>query len=261
MYRKWSVLVLAAAVVFTAAARMPVVPTGTSPVLAAEGNAGNPGVLPAQSHPYGKTYGEWGAGWWQWALAIPLAQNPVVDPTGAQVALGQSGPAWFLAGTFGGPPVVRECTIPAGKGLYLPLLNSFVFYPNPDETVADLRTQAAESPDVLAAEGVMTCSIDGVELRDLLAYRASDPYPEGFAVVLPDDNPWASYGITAGTYAPCVSDGYAVMLAPLSAGTHTIQLYASRPAFRSAYLSDYYGFDVWIDALTVDVTYHLTVKR
>jgi hypothetical protein len=247
MYKKWSVLVLATAVL-------------TAAVLAGTGNP-NPQVLPPASHPYGQTYGEWGAAWWQWALAIPMAQSPVADTTGENAAIGQSGPMWFLAGTFGGPPVVRECTIPTGKGLYLPLANYFVFYPAPDETVDDLRTLAAESNDVLAAEGVLTCAIDGVELKDLLTYRATDPYPDGFSVVLPDDNMWADYGITAGTYAPCVCDGYAVIWAPLSAGTHTIQLYAFRPAYRSAYLSDYYGYDIWIDAFTVDVTYHLTIEH
>ncbi len=27
----------------------------------------NPGVLPPESHPFGKTYGEWSNAWWQWA--------------------------------------------------------------------------------------------------------------------------------------------------------------------------------------------------
>jgi hypothetical protein len=39
--------------------------------------------------------------------------------------MGQDGPVWFLAGTPGGP-VTRDCTIPEGKQLYFPLVNTWV---------------------------------------------------------------------------------------------------------------------------------------
>src|SRR5262249_33125691 len=64
------------------------------------GARGNPGVLPPSSNPYGRSYGEWGAAWWQWALSLPLSESPLNDPTGAHIAAGQSGPVWFLSGTF-----------------------------------------------------------------------------------------------------------------------------------------------------------------
>lgn len=79
----------------------------------------NPGILPPQSKPYGKTYGQWGADWWRWALSIPADSNPILDPTGASCGLGQSGPVWFLAGT-GGAAVTRECSVPAGRALFSP---------------------------------------------------------------------------------------------------------------------------------------------
>ena len=95
------------------------------------GNEGNAGVLPPGGSPYGATYGEWGARWWQWAFSLPLADSPLDDPTGAHIAAGQSGPVWFLAGTFC-PDLVscsvavatRTATIPPGKALFLPLLNN-----------------------------------------------------------------------------------------------------------------------------------------
>src|SRR5574341_1319356 len=67
----------------------------------AQGNP-NPGVLPPRATAYGMTYGEWSARWWQWGLGQPAATNPIDDPTGAFCDVGQSGPVWFLAGTFGG---------------------------------------------------------------------------------------------------------------------------------------------------------------
>jgi len=42
----------------------------TSPAQAA-GPTPTPGVFPINSAPYGKTYGEWSAKWWQWDLSCP----------------------------------------------------------------------------------------------------------------------------------------------------------------------------------------------
>ncbi len=57
-----------------------------------KGNAGNPGVLPPHSQPYGKSYGEWATKWWQWALSIPADRNPLTDLTGAFAGEDQCGP-------------------------------------------------------------------------------------------------------------------------------------------------------------------------
>jgi hypothetical protein len=53
----------------------------------------NPGVLPPNSHPFGRTYGEWSAKWWQWAVSIPASNSPITDTTGANCAVNQSGKA------------------------------------------------------------------------------------------------------------------------------------------------------------------------
>src|SRR5215831_19135202 len=75
----------------------------------------NPGVLPVQSRPYGFTYGEWSARWWQWLFLLPLDNSPLFGT--ADCSVGQSGPVWFL----GGSPSPRPgCTVPAGKALFFP---------------------------------------------------------------------------------------------------------------------------------------------
>lgn len=71
----------------------------------------------------GKTYGQWAAAWWQWALSAPTPVNPLVDPVGADCAAGQSGSVWFLAGTFGGA-VTRTCNVPVGRSLFFPVANN-----------------------------------------------------------------------------------------------------------------------------------------
>src|SRR6478609_9348552 len=62
-------------------------------------------AFPLNSKPYGSTYGEWTAKWWQWALSIPKDINPGGDTSGKYCALKQSGPVWYLSGTFGGAAV------------------------------------------------------------------------------------------------------------------------------------------------------------
>src|SRR5690349_1562093 len=100
----------------------------------------------AQAQPvtdYGASYGEWSARWWEWALSIPAAQNPVLEQNGANCGIGQVGNVWFLAGSFSGNPVTRACTLPAGKPIFFPLINAAGFDPQGNETILDLRINYA----------------------------------------------------------------------------------------------------------------------
>src|SRR5580765_1127192 len=72
--------------------------------LIAGGNEGNPGIAPPHSRSHGKTYGEWSAAWWTWALQLPVAgppTHPFIDDPSFDVTEGQSGDVWFLAAPFG----------------------------------------------------------------------------------------------------------------------------------------------------------------
>src|SRR6266567_9555639 len=92
--------------------------------LTAVASFGDTVIVPPNSTPnaaYGKTYGEWAAAWWQWGLSVPAAVNPILDTTGADAGQGQTGPVWFLGGTFGGGTIKRTLTIPAGKAIFIPV--------------------------------------------------------------------------------------------------------------------------------------------
>jgi hypothetical protein len=69
--------------------------------------AAQPETFPPGTDPYGVSYGEWSAEWWKWLNSSPEDRNPATDTTGAFCAENQnaSGPAWFLAGTFGSKEV------------------------------------------------------------------------------------------------------------------------------------------------------------
>jgi hypothetical protein len=197
---------------------------------AGRGNAGNPGVLPPQSHPHGKTYGEWTAAWWQWALSIPEAQNPVADTPGEFADVGQSGPVWFLAGTFGNS-AERTVTIPAGKTIFFPVVNwvfgAAVF--DCDPTVpgvpCDVPTLREKAAAATTGAEVVEAWIDGTQVKNMREYRAVSPEP--FSITFPEG---AVFGIPAGTHYPHVADGYWLMLAPFSKGKHTIQVHVENSA-------------------------------
>ena len=227
---------------------------------AAAGNP-NPGVLPPHANAYGHSYGEWSALWWRWVTGIPWDQNPVVDTTGEFAATGQSGPVWFLAGTFGGS-ANRTAVVPAGKGLFFPIINEVWITTCVGEprTIDGIRPFVAPSIDAVESVSV---EIDGVALRGLERHRAESPLfcapldifgitspadlegscPDGVAADCMDlPIPAEHFGPDHG-FGPAMSDGYWVMLAPLAAGDHMIHFTATRG-----------GEPVQ------DVTYHLTVK-
>ena len=52
------------------------------PAAPATANGGDAGVFAPQAHPYGSSYGEWAAKWWQWVLTQPTPTNPLLDATG-----------------------------------------------------------------------------------------------------------------------------------------------------------------------------------
>ncbi len=200
----------------------------TTLVSRADGNP-NPGIVPNNAK-----YRTLSAQWWQWALAAPPAVNPVIDPTGAHCAQGQGDfsnhNVWFLAGTFGGP-ATRSCTIPPGKSLFFPILNSAWACELPPafcEGVEVLRANAAadmNNPTLLEA------SIDGVPVQALESYRATSPV---FSIEL-------LFG-AAGPFEPAVADGYWLLVTPRTPGSHTIHFKGIRH-----------------DGFETEVTYNLTV--
>jgi len=215
----------------------------------AAGRNPNPGVSPINSNPYGKSYGDWCAAWWTWALSFPADRNPILDATGAFGSQGQSGPVWFLAGTAGGT-VVRTLTIPAGKGIFFPLLNVINDYPCPDPNFQPAPGQSLEE---FLTEGAvffvdhateLALEVDGVPLRNLFDYRATS----GLFTFTGDPSMTVFDPCITGEPQPAVSDGYWLMLSPLRPGQHTIH-YVSKAEFPE------FGFE-----FTVEVTYHLTVE-
>jgi hypothetical protein len=230
--------------------------TETSSAALSEGNP-NPGIAPVNSSAHGKTYGEWLAEHWQWTYSMPQTANPNFDT--ADCSAGQSGHVWFLAGIFTNFPVgkvhsaTRDCTVPTGTALFFPIVDvESATAEGNGTTEAELRTNSTYLMDHATD---LSCEIDGVPVKDLLAnYRVQSPlFTWG---PLPADSfvsdPTGAV-LPAGTKSPSVAEGVALLLNPLSAGSHTIH-FAGSVVFTLA--ND--GFDF---TFALDITYHLHVGK
>jgi hypothetical protein len=185
------------------------------------------------------------AEWEQWALSIPTSENPLLDTTGQNCVVGQRGAVWFLAGVFGGGTAIRTCSVPEGKILFFPVINSVqINAPNvcgqmSAQSVSELRFMAA--PTIDGATN-LSVTVDGVAIKNLRRVKS-----EVFEVALPENNvfiaPCFPLPVPAGIYSPAVDDGIYVLLKPLPLGHHTLHFHAENPSA---------GF-------SLDVTYNLTV--
>ena len=198
-------------------------------------------VFPAEALPFGQEYAAWSVEWWQWAVSLPAAANPLLDETGEQCATAQRGAVWFLAGVLSPSGVARRhcAAVPAGTALFFPMLIEWdTVQVAPPLTVAALRQLTSA---LVGGSTELAVTLDGVPLQNLQLLRFTSP---AFSVTLPHNNLFEALGNSAGapgTYFPTVTAGVYVMLRPLAAGEHTLRL---RGQGRSSAL---------------DITYQLTV--
>ena len=180
----------------------------------------NPGVFALDSKPYGVSYEDWTIRFWQWLLPIPEDRNPMTDTTGEHCGEGQNStsPVFFLVFSGGGS-AVRTCDVPAGKAIFIPINVvecSYAEFPGA-KTEEELHTCAEE--DESSNPGLFL-SVDGREFKNLEKYRV---HSRAFNVSFAENNVFATNpGPTR-----AVSDGYWVILEPLSPGKHDIHFKAS----------------------------------
>jgi len=217
----------------------------------------NPRILPPGSASHGHTYSEWSAQQWQWLYSLPVDAHPLFDT--ADCSAGQVGHVWFLGGTFTTvspePGVVigtatRDCTVPVGTALFFPIIDAECATAEGNGTT-DAELSAC-AKDIIDHAVDLSCEIDGVAVQNLPAFRAQSPlFTWG---PLPENNVFQDpVNFPAGTTSPSVSDGYFVMVAPLSRGSHTMHFKGS-VVFTQA--QD--GFDF---IFSLDITYHLMVTN
>jgi len=180
---------------------------------AAAGAATAPRALSPADKVGGKRVDEYPALWWQWANRKRWGAQPFQDPSGAQCALNQAGPVWFLAGTDGTDAVHRRCRVPSGKHLFVPVIGMLEnAAPGKPRSCAEVKQAVrANNEHVLATE----ISVDGRRFEIAKLRLASDCFNAYRDADYIDD--------TRG-YFPSAADGYWLMLAPLADGKHQLRV-------------------------------------
>ena len=213
-------------------------PADSAPVAGSQGPSSvNPQAFDPHSLPFGTSMERWAEKLWDWVYSIPTAQNPLLDTTGVDCAVGQpDGPVWYL------PPVLdpggvasftRTCTIPHGRALLM--LNSGVLndFPCPDPTFkpADGQTLyefllagAQGGPDSLNGLSLL---VDGTKLAHIFDYRETS---DDLFTIKGDPSLATSLdGCVTGSSQPAVSDAFVLMLRPLPPGPHTVVYHLTDP--------------------------------
>jgi hypothetical protein len=212
----------------------------------------SPDVFPRDSVIFGRTYGEWSAAWHQWSDSMPTTKHPLFNS--ADCAEGQSGPVWFLGGSYQSAVEHRTCTVPVGKALYFPVLN-----------IECLDVEASNGACLNATEPIFTkmrselatiidpafdleVTVDGKRVRNLKKdFRVqSTVYP----IITVEGGLFEFFGegdfvLPLTTYHG-VDDGIYVMLEPLPKGKHTLRFKGSSIFLGSPF--------------SLDITYDITVQ-
>jgi len=235
----------------------------TSSVFAGQGK---PKVMPPHAYPFGMSYGEWSAEWWIWQLSLPSTDHPAFDTIGEYCAAGQDGKVWFLTGAFTTEvsdnefnTIVREyCAVPTGKAIFFPIINvecSTIEEPpfqlieeGPDANVDTCAARFIDGTNAVVED--LSVEIDGKNLENPEDYRVQSPV---FYFEFEDttDNILGVDCSSVECVDPLprsVSDGYWIMLPPLSRGEHTVRFTGS---FRDPNNGDL--------IFGLDVTYIITV--
>jgi hypothetical protein len=167
-------------------------------------------------------------------------ESAVVDETGAQCHVNQTGDVWFLAGGYGTSLIQRSCAVPAGKYLFFPVINMVYAQPgNHRVSCAAAMYRAALNNDALL---VIDVELDGARLTEPERYRLKSPECFDLAGRIPLElNPARVY--------PSAADGYWMMLKPLPRGSHTLK-------FRAIYNRA----DGAFGSMAQDIEYSLTIE-
>lgn len=160
----------------------------------------------------------------RWIFSIPIGVNSANPAeTGANCGLNQQGSVWNLVGPGGLPVFNVECSIPAGKAIFMPAMGYFYEYPcTPDypqlppgqKLETFLRAMTAEFIDGIS---LAQATLDGKPLK---VRRAATGM---FSFTGAKD--WVNYdSCITGSPQVAQADGLWLLIDPPSVGKHTIKV-------------------------------------
>ena len=202
---------------------------------AASSLAEEPEVLPPSSLPYGYSYEEWSAKFWQWTLGQSADHLESLGDPG--ICSGPASRVRFMGpSTIGGDVVhvgTNRVTVPAGTPLFFSVyslwqdkgncpLSAFTTFTAAQLAAFDQQSWSAVTLTSFTIDGI---AVDGMENPTNSVFNVVSP-PFSYTTAEKDNILAVELGATClpgdFTIYPAVAEGLYVMLAPLSPGKHVI---------------------------------------
>jgi hypothetical protein len=208
-------------------------------------------VIPPSALPYGLSYEEWSAKWWQFYYSQSTNDMPLLGSP--DICEGPASRVRFLNGASETTTKTNHVTLPTDTPLFFAIVGI-----EADNTACPISDFATNSAEALAAGAVgafsaasqTTCTIDEVAVPGLenptnTIYNVVSP-PFSFTtakehniVAVAEGEPCLPGDLSV---YPAVADGVYLMLSPLSPGRHTIHFVGE------------------MSPLKLDITYDITVE-
>jgi hypothetical protein len=80
-----------------------------------------PFIVSPQEKIEGRSQSEWIKEYWRWSKSFPRGEEPFNDRDGSLCGQKQSGSIWFLAGSNDKGHIVRNCEVPPGRYIFIPV--------------------------------------------------------------------------------------------------------------------------------------------
>jgi hypothetical protein len=190
--------------------------------------------------PYGKSLQQWSNRWWNWMVGQPKTTNPTEDDKGIYANNCQTyEDVYFLCGTTTTKSVTRECTVPDGKSILLPVI-CFEYSLLEDMTAKNPHDLLRLATDDLKKYDKISARINGKEYtpgNGIIRIRSSH-----FTITLPKDNVWN----TGDGFTFSAADGYWIFIRDLDPESYDIKVQA-QPSQSDK------------DSLKIDTTYNIKV--
>lgn len=199
----------------------------------------NPKIFSYDSSPFGTSFGNWIAKWWQWNVNIPLEGHPRDNFSTETCKTNQQGPVWFLPDFLTFAEEKRTCVIPSGKAVLAPIMTGGCWndgnggFFDDKELLACAKEHQNIAKEILAnMSGTggteLYAKQDGTELTDSEIKRMQSPY---FNLTIPYDS-YTRYDERTGTECKvcptgtfrAMVDGYFLFLEPLEPGSYNFTL-------------------------------------
>lgn len=176
-------------------------------------------VFKTNENPFGLSYEDHIKNYWKFTCKIPKDRNPAIDNNGQRDEIANqnsNAPVFYLnSSDKGDDQVERRCRVPAGKGIFIPVIGVEVSELEVENaSVNDLKRIAKKDQD---SASDLSAKLDGNEVSNIRGFRTST---NEFQLEFPD-NPL--FGNTPGT-GRAVAEGIYLITRPLTPGTHTIEV-------------------------------------